>query len=97
MEACGRLPLAVRIVAARLAADPEQSLRKLLNRLGDAGDGLDQFSVGDLAVTASFDLSYRELAPPAAVKVVRTVVLPLPAAPRTSTWPSRSGRYRATG
>jgi tetratricopeptide (TPR) repeat protein len=60
-EACGRLPVAVRVIASRLAARPEWTMRELLHRLVRTRSRLDQFSVGDVAVTASFDLSYREL------------------------------------
>lgn len=78
VEACGLLPLAVRIMAARLAADPDGSLPELLTRLADAGHGLDQFSVGDIAVTASFDLSYRELNPQAAAAFRAAALVPGP-------------------
>jgi tetratricopeptide (TPR) repeat protein/transcriptional regulator with XRE-family HTH domain len=61
---CGGLPLAVRIVAARLAARPAWQVADFSRRLGDENRRLDEFTVGDLAVRAAFDLSYRMLAEP---------------------------------
>jgi DNA-binding SARP family transcriptional activator/tetratricopeptide (TPR) repeat protein len=56
--ACGNLPLAVRIAGARLAARPGWSVRTLANRLTDHRFRLDELQFGDLAVRASFELSY---------------------------------------
>jgi tetratricopeptide (TPR) repeat protein len=61
---CGGLPLAVRIVAARLAARPGWQVADLARRLADENRRLGEFAVGDLAVKAAFDLSYRMLAEP---------------------------------
>jgi tetratricopeptide (TPR) repeat protein/transcriptional regulator with XRE-family HTH domain len=61
---CGGLPLAVRIVAARLAARPGWPVADLARRLADENRRLGEFAVGDLAVKAAFDLSYRMLAEP---------------------------------
>jgi tetratricopeptide (TPR) repeat protein/transcriptional regulator with XRE-family HTH domain len=61
---CGGLPLAVRIVAARLAARPAWRVADLTRRLADENRRLGEFAVGDLAVKAAFDLSYRMLAEP---------------------------------
>ncbi len=60
---CGFLPLALRIAAAHLAADPRQSITDYIARL-DAGNRLTRLAIGhdrDAAVRASFDLSYRTL------------------------------------
>ncbi|MFJ5880008.1 AfsR/SARP family transcriptional regulator [Kitasatospora cineracea] len=59
--ACGFLPLAVRIVAARLAARPRWTVSALLDRLEDERRRIDELRVGDLAVGACFELGYREL------------------------------------
>ncbi len=58
---CGCLPLAVRVVAARLAARPTWGLDRLRTLLGDEHHRLDQLRVGDLEVRASIALSYRGL------------------------------------
>lgn len=60
-EWCGRLPLALRIAGARLAARPGWSLRAFAARLSDAQTRLDQLVSGDLAVRASLRVSYASL------------------------------------
>lgn len=59
--ACGYLPLAVRIVAARLAARPAWTVRTLSRRLAVERRRIDELRIGDLAVEAAFELSYRQL------------------------------------
>ncbi len=61
---CGGLPLAIRIVAARLAAHPAWQVADLARRLADQGRRLSELAVGDLAVNVAFDLSYRMLREP---------------------------------
>ncbi|MFJ8623162.1 BTAD domain-containing putative transcriptional regulator [Kitasatospora sp. NPDC093550] len=63
VEACGRLPLAVRIAAARLAAAPDQSIADLLRRLADDREGIAALRTRDLAIEQVFDVSYRLLPP----------------------------------
>lgn len=58
---CGRLPLAVRIAGAKLAARPEWSVAELAGRLADERRRLDELKAGDLEVRASAALSYRTL------------------------------------
>ncbi|MFC4565891.1 BTAD domain-containing putative transcriptional regulator [Nocardiopsis mangrovi] len=60
---CGRAPLAVRIAGARLAGRPQWTLDRLSRLLGDERRRLDVLAAGDLAVRASFALSYAGLAP----------------------------------
>ena len=60
---CGRLPLAVSIVAARLAVRPDWTLDELRGRLAEERHRLDELAVGDLDVRASIALSYRTLSP----------------------------------
>ncbi|MGW2339387.1 BTAD domain-containing putative transcriptional regulator [Streptomyces sp. NPDC001661] len=58
---CGGLPLALRIVGARLAARPSWPLSAFVERLGDAQGRLDEISVGDISVRASFHAGYQAL------------------------------------
>jgi len=58
----GGLPLALRIVAARLAARPLWSLAWMLERLADERRRLDELAHGEMMVRASFRLSYDGLA-----------------------------------
>ncbi|MEU7508210.1 BTAD domain-containing putative transcriptional regulator [Streptomyces lavendulae] len=62
---CDRLPLALRIAGARLAAKPYWTVRDLAARLRDQRRRLDELSLGDLGVRAGFRLSYRDLSPAA--------------------------------
>ncbi|WP_336111705.1 AfsR/SARP family transcriptional regulator [Streptomyces sp. PTD9-10] len=60
-DLCDRLPLALRIAAARLASKPHWTVRHLVTRLGDERRRLDELSQGAAQVRASFELSYRYL------------------------------------
>ena len=59
VQRCGRLPLAVRIAAARLRARPAWTVEHLLERLD--GDRLAELRAGRLDVAAALDLSYARL------------------------------------
>jgi DNA-binding SARP family transcriptional activator/Tfp pilus assembly protein PilF len=64
---CGHLPLALRIAAAKLAAAPSLRIERYVARLR-GGDLLGQLTITDdpqLAVRATFDLSFAALTPPA--------------------------------
>ncbi|MFC5181851.1 AfsR/SARP family transcriptional regulator [Actinomadura harenae] len=63
LEACGHLPLAVRVAAARLAARPSWTVRSLVDRLADRRRRLSELRVADLAVEAVFQLGYNQLTP----------------------------------
>jgi len=65
---CARLPLALAIVAARVAAGRPRSLAALVEELRHAADPLDGFDAGDAAtsVRAVFSWSYRSVSDPAA-------------------------------
>ncbi|MFG2057047.1 BTAD domain-containing putative transcriptional regulator [Micromonospora sp. NPDC048930] len=82
VELCGWLPLAVRIVGARLAARPHWSLRRMADRLADQ-HRLDELHHGDLEVRASLELSFRGLDPHADAAAQ---LLALLAAPSFPTW-----------
>ncbi|MFJ9522312.1 BTAD domain-containing putative transcriptional regulator [Kitasatospora sp. NPDC101801] len=96
VAACGRLPLALRICAARLGARPGWSMRHLADRLADQLMLLNELRVCSLDIRASVEPSYRALEPAAArafrllatatdgplstVQAARALHLPLPAA-----------------
>ncbi len=61
VAACGFLPLAVRIVAARLASRPSWTVASLVPRLADERRRLDEMKIGNLAVSATFALGYGQL------------------------------------
>ncbi|MEV6979796.1 BTAD domain-containing putative transcriptional regulator [Sphaerisporangium sp. NPDC051017] len=72
---CGFLPLAVRIVAARLAARPAWTVASLVPRLADERRRLDEMRIGHLAVHATFSLGYGHL-DPAQARAFRLLSLP---------------------
>lgn len=61
--ACGRLPLALRIAGARLAARPEWRLARLAGLLRDRHRRLDELAIGDLAVRPGLASSVEALDP----------------------------------
>ncbi|WP_067137680.1 AfsR/SARP family transcriptional regulator [Microtetraspora malaysiensis] len=75
VAACGFLPLAVRIVAARLAARPSWTVASLVPRLADERRRLDELKIGNLAVSATFALGYGQLDPQQA-RAFRLLSLP---------------------
>ncbi|MFG2583689.1 NB-ARC domain-containing protein [Streptomyces malaysiensis] len=58
---CSYLPLGVSLLAARLRHHPSWSAENLRERLAAARDRLGEMRAGERAVTATFDLSYRDL------------------------------------
>jgi DNA-binding SARP family transcriptional activator/Tfp pilus assembly protein PilF len=59
---CAGLPLAIRIAGARLAARRGWKIRSLADRLADQRRRIDEFTAGDLAVRACFQVSFDALA-----------------------------------
>jgi DNA-binding SARP family transcriptional activator/tetratricopeptide (TPR) repeat protein len=61
LDACGNLPLAIRIAGAKLTGRPAWSLRVLRERIDDESRRLAELRIGDLSVRASVGLSLRLL------------------------------------
>lgn len=61
VELCGRLPLAVSLLAGRLRGRPRWNIRELADELSSTHDRLDELRAEDIEVAAAFDLSFREL------------------------------------
>lgn len=64
-DLCGGLPLALRIAAARLAANPGRRVADLVHELADERDRLHGLDIddADTSVRRAFDISYRDLHP----------------------------------
>jgi tetratricopeptide (TPR) repeat protein len=62
VASCACLPLAIRIVGAKLSARPAWSLSVLTPRLRGEGR-LDELEIGDMSVRAAVAMSYRALSP----------------------------------
>jgi len=62
LEVCAGLPLALRIAAAHLAAQPARTVDALAGRLSDMAQRLDALAADDRSVRASFQVSYAALA-----------------------------------
>ncbi|MCW6004287.1 winged helix-turn-helix domain-containing protein [Micromonospora sp. CPCC 205371] len=76
VDLCGRLPLAVRIIGARLQPRPTVKLRTLAERLRDEHRRLDELTVGDLAVRSELAVGYGGLAGPIQLALRRMGLLP---------------------
>ncbi|MBM7785036.1 AfsR/SARP family transcriptional regulator [Tenggerimyces flavus] len=63
VELCGRLPLALRIAAARLRMHRTWTARHLLDLLADRQRRLDELDLGRRSVIGALDLSYHQLTP----------------------------------
>ncbi len=61
LAACAGLPLAIRIAGSRLAARGGWSVQYLAGRLADERRRLDELRAGNLAVRASFEVSFTSL------------------------------------
>jgi DNA-binding SARP family transcriptional activator/tetratricopeptide (TPR) repeat protein len=77
-DLCDRLPLALRIAAARLASKPHWTIRQLVRRLADERRRLDELALGESEIRATFALSYRYLPPDAATLYRRLGALEVP-------------------
>ncbi|WP_367134889.1 BTAD domain-containing putative transcriptional regulator [Saccharothrix sp. HUAS TT1] len=75
VEACGGLPLALRIVGARLASRRSLPLAKPAARLADERRRLDELATSDMEVRASLEPSYEALPADAALAFRRLGLL----------------------
>ncbi|WP_020133731.1 AfsR/SARP family transcriptional regulator [Streptomyces sp. 351MFTsu5.1] len=75
---CGRLPLAVRIAGARLAARPHWVPGRLAARLRDERLRLNELRAGDLELRTSLELGYADLDPQQRRALRRLALLDLP-------------------
>ncbi|GAA3848053.1 BTAD domain-containing putative transcriptional regulator [Streptomyces coacervatus] len=75
---CGRLPLAVRIAGARLAARPHWVPGRLADRLRDERRRLNELRAGDLELRTSLELGYADLDPQEQQALRRLALLDLP-------------------
>lgn len=72
---CGALPLALRIGAAKLAARPHWTIRRMVSTLRDEEHRLNELMLGDVGVRASIWLSYANLSTDAQRLLQRLSVL----------------------
>lgn len=77
VDLCGRLPLAVRIVGARLRTRADLTPSAMARRLARQHDRLDELVVGDLHVRRSIDIGYRRLDPEQRTLLRRIGLLPV--------------------
>ncbi|HVK24050.1 MAG TPA: tetratricopeptide repeat protein [Actinokineospora sp.] len=61
VDLCGRLPLALRIVGARLVSRPRRPLAQLVSKMADSRCRLDVLELDDVGVRASFAVSFEQL------------------------------------
>lgn len=78
IEHCGRLPLAVSIVGAKLASRPHWSLHRASARLADERRRLDELSHDRLTVRTSLGPSYQGVSAGARLLLRRLALLSLP-------------------
>ncbi|MFC4068650.1 AfsR/SARP family transcriptional regulator [Actinoplanes subglobosus] len=81
LQLVGRLPLAVRIVGARLRSRPAWPMSRLTRALRDERRRLDHLVAGDLAVRTSIAASYRAIGAPAQRLARRLSLFTLPDLP----------------
>ncbi|HLX46798.1 MAG TPA: BTAD domain-containing putative transcriptional regulator [Streptosporangiaceae bacterium] len=74
-ELCGFLPLALRIITAKLHEHPHWNIRQVISRLQDEKNLLAELQIGDTGVSASISLSYESLLPEARVLFLRLSLL----------------------
>jgi DNA-binding SARP family transcriptional activator/tetratricopeptide (TPR) repeat protein len=63
IDRCGRLPLAIRLLATRMRDRPHWRLADVVDRLRAGHHRLTEFAAGPRSVAAAFELSYQQLDP----------------------------------
>ncbi|MFC7549037.1 ATP-binding protein [Plantactinospora sp. GCM10030261] len=81
VEACGGLPLAVRVAGAKLAARPQWTIAALSERLADERGRLDDLRHGDLSVRPGLELIHQGLDASAARAFALLGALPVRSVP----------------
>ncbi|MEU6236561.1 NB-ARC domain-containing protein, partial [Kitasatospora sp. NPDC047058] len=82
--ACGRLPLALRVAATKLAARPTWTVAAVADRLRDERRRLAELRVGELAVEAELRGSHRLLPEDLAAALPRLAALPVGSVPEAA-------------
>lgn len=77
LRLCGFLPLAIRIVATKLASRPRWAIATLTARLANEQRRIEELRVGDVSIHAVFELGYRQL-PPQQARAFRLLAVPGP-------------------
>ncbi|MEV8325699.1 BTAD domain-containing putative transcriptional regulator [Kitasatospora sp. NPDC056731] len=77
VEACGLLPLAVRVAGTRLAVLRHLPLAEYAARLADPAGALDELVAGDVTVRARLDSGWRDLSDQGRLALGRLAALPL--------------------
>lgn len=77
-DLCGRLPLALRIAGARLAARPHWNISQLVERLQDETRRLDELEHGEMGIRASISLTHDALGEQARCLFRRLAILDTP-------------------
>ncbi|MGW4242376.1 AfsR/SARP family transcriptional regulator [Nocardia sp. NPDC004722] len=78
IDACGRLPLAIRIIGARLVARPHWTIGAMARRLADERLRLTELRCGALTIDACFSVGYADLPPDTARAFVALAVPAVP-------------------
>jgi tetratricopeptide (TPR) repeat protein len=78
VSACGNLPLATRLAAARMLTWPAGTLREWAEELAERTGRLDRLQAGDRAVRGAFDASYQASSPAARTLFRRLSLAPGP-------------------
>lgn len=77
-EQCGRLPLALRIAGARLAARPHWSVQQLVDCLADETHRLDELRHGGMGIRPSISFTYESIDEQARLLFRRLAMLDMP-------------------
>ncbi|MGK5740125.1 BTAD domain-containing putative transcriptional regulator [Micromonospora sp. URMC 103] len=76
---CERLPLLIRIIAARMAARPDWPVRAFADRLADERRRLDELQIGEFSVRAGLSVGLRDVGPAATRMFALLATLRVPA------------------